>query len=806
MLFLLLTILAVGLIGLGALLWYRRAGRVMGSATKSRVTAKLQENGEPVESGSLRGADIVGEMKEASQAPEDERTLADETIGNAKSKPKTGSSTKTESASSCPAIEDEAGVGAFDAPSESPSEKKIGTVQTKGRFSGGRMEHLPDDHERQSGAIADKGGEKPGTQHQTDDKGEEAQDFTAIDESVGEDVGCVDATPKVCEEEAEADRASGGEFGGDTRTVAGRDESGEDARVEPDVTASRVPASRDEGMETAIEADTEADNRPEGEDTSAAASGSEEAHSSPVGLGEQMGNADVHPATEGRLSGNVGDSVEGEEKSGGGEQSEAEVSRPRELQNPEVLLGTEVKPASEEEETDSKEVLTPAGEEAPTNVQPKGQPAVYRDRRGLRRAAGKASGKGTGAPSPPAEARLRLMLDPVQRNARLSVILMRPEGFPERIQPLLDGEGPVEAFDADRYDDLVLGWTGELLSGELRIGSKENHQWLRAARAVHVFSENLAESGMISVGSAQTDATHAVICRTDDEDVVRAAAVATGSPSLVSHQHWHGIPDGWAVLSGYCPRHEAGAPLPSRFSPLDPGTEVGISLTGGLAIRATVYAEGTPPRIAIAPLPDGASVSIGGMPAKKVADGAWEADGWDSPGHHLIDVVPGPSLTYQIISDPVMNGEWQFWDAHPARFGADSHKPWSRAGICGAAVRGPEGETVIAAASLPVLIALGERRQAVPLMPRSDAPASVAMMSEAPCFLIAATGLRRKQGRIVWLGSRAKRGSRSSPDQHWAETVHSVAARRLGLEGADTDGERVWRNAKQRARRIWRKR
>ena len=519
-----------------------------------------------------------------------------------------------------------------------------------------------------------------------------------------------------------------------------------------------------------------------------------------------MRNADVHPATEERLSGNVGDSVEGEEKSGGGEQAEAEVSRPRELQNPEVLPGTEVKPESEEEETDSSEIPTPAGEAAPTNTQLKGLPAVYRDRRGLRRAAGKASGKGTGTPSPPAEARFRLMLDPVQRNARLSVILMRPEGFPERIQPFLDGEGPVEAFDADRYDDLVLSWTGELLSGELRIGSKENHQWLRAARTVHIFSENPAESGMISVGSAQTDATHAVICRTDDEDVVRAAAVTTGSSSLVSHQRWRGIPDGWVVLSGYCPRHAAGTPLPPQFSPLDPGTEVGILLTGGLKIKATVYAEGSPPRIAIAPLPNGASVSIGGMPAKKVADGAWEADSWDSPGHHLIDVVPGPSLTYQIIGDPVMNGEWQFWDAHPARFGADLHKPWSRAGICGAAVRGPEGQTVIAAASLPVLIALGERRQAVPLMPRSDAPASIAMMSEAPCFLIAATGLRRKQGRIVWLGSRAKRGSHFSPDQHWAETVRSVAARRLGLEGADPDGERVWRNAKQRARRIWRKR
>ena len=790
---LLLTILAVGLISIGAWLWHRRTSRVRGRAAKSQGIAKSQEKTEPVESGPFPGAGLVDGMKEASQGLEGERILDEETSSNAKSKAKTGSSKRTEPASSSAAIEGEADVAAFDTPSESPSENKTGTVQTSGRFSEGRIGHLSDDHEWQNGAIEDEGGGKPGTLQQTDDKGEEAQDFTAIDESVGDDVVCVEIAPKVCEEESEVDRASGGEFGGDTR-------------AEPDVTASCVPGCLEEGLEIAAEADPEADNRPEGEDTSAAASGSEEAHPGPVGLGEQMENADMHPAAVERLSGIVGDSVEGEEMSGGGEQAEAELPRPRELPNREIRPGTEVKPASEEEEADCKEVLTSAGEEAPTNIHQKGQPAVYRDRRGLRRAAGKASGKGTEAPSPPAEARLRLMLDPVQRNAGLSVILMRPEGFPERIQPLLDGEGTVEAFDIGRYDDLVLGWTGDLLSGELRIRSKENHQWLRAARAVHIFSENPVESGMISVGSARSDAAHAVICRTEDEDVVRAAAVATGSPPLVSHERWHGIPDGWAVLSGYCPRHAAGVALPTQFGPLDPGTEVEISLAGGLAIRASVYAEGSPPRIGIDRLPDGASVTIRGIAAKQAADGTWEADGWDSPGHHLVDVVPGPSLTYQIIADPAMNGEWQFWDAHPARFGADSHKPWSRAGICGAAVRGPEGETVMAAASLPILIALGERRQAVPLMPRSDAPVSVAMMSEAPCFLIAATGLRRKQGRIVWLGSRAKRGSRSSPDQHWAETVRSVAARRLRLEGAGTDGERVWRNAKQRARRIWRKR
>ena len=71
------------------------------------------------------------------------------------------------------------------------------------------MVYLPDDHEWQSGAIADEGGGKPVTLQQTDDRGEEEEDFNAIDESVGDDVVCVDIAPKVYEEESEADRASG---------------------------------------------------------------------------------------------------------------------------------------------------------------------------------------------------------------------------------------------------------------------------------------------------------------------------------------------------------------------------------------------------------------------------------------------------------------------------------------------------------------------------------------------------------------------------------------------------------------------
>ena len=574
-----------------------------------------------------------------------------------------------------------------------------------------------------------------------------------------------------------------------------------------EVLTSHVPANHEADMDTSSSVNAEAGEKAEGEDVSVNASDCHEAHTEPPAASERMGNGDSHRMQEARSSGDAGIAGGGVEL-GGGEEA-AETDSPGSNGLPIVEGNAERGASSEfesEGESDSKEVSRVDGKRPRSADRANKQPAVYRDRRGLRRTTARASRTSSIIPSPPAEARLRLLLDPVQRSVSLSVVLMRPEGFPQFIQPLLDGEGPVEAFDSSRYDDLALAWTRDLLDGELRIESEEGQQWRRAARAVHIFSENPAESGMISVGVARADVSHAVACRAEDEDAVRAAGAATGSPRLASHERWRGIPDGWTVLSGYYPHHAASAFLPTQLSPLDPGTEVEISLLGGLAIRATVYAEGRPPRIGIAPLPEGASVSIGGIRAKQAPDGTWEAEGWASPGHHLIDVIPGPSLTYEIIADPTANGEWQFWDAHPERFGANSHKPWGRACICGAAVRGPDGETVIAAASLPMLIALGERRQAVPLMPRGDVPASVAMVSEAPCFLVAATGWRRKQGRIVWLGSAAKRGGRSSPDQHWAETVRSVGARRLRLESADTDGPRVWRNAKQRARRIWRKR
>jgi hypothetical protein len=441
------------------------------------------------------------------------------------------------------------------------------------------------------------------------------------------------------------------------------------------------------------------------------------------------------------------------------------------------------------------------------------QPAVHRDRLGKRRPASPAnalpavSAAAAGAAARlPAEARLRLSLHPLRRTATLSVVLARPEGFPERVTPMISGQTATGAYDAQRYDDLDVPWTAELLVGEIRLDSAEGFQWLRSARQVHIFAEDPAEPDLISVGAARSGAAHAVICRSEDAAAVRAAAASTGSPTLTAHERWQGIPYGWVVLSDYRPRHAAVLPLTAALRPLDPGPMIEIVFGGGLAIRPKVFAEGHPPRIEISFLPEGASVTIDGQPAAMGVGKGWEASEWNAPGRHMVDVVPGPSLAYEIAVDPASAQGWQFWDAHAERFGGRATGAWARAEICGASMRGPAGQLVLAVEARPSLIALGARSGVVALQRRGDVAVSLALVPEPPAFLLSATGQRRTQGRVIWLGLGRMSASSERSDLDWAAAVRAAASRRLPLDGADPVGEQAWRKAKERARRLRRPR
>lgn len=439
------------------------------------------------------------------------------------------------------------------------------------------------------------------------------------------------------------------------------------------------------------------------------------------------------------------------------------------------------------------------------------RPASYRDARGRgrqRRPAQGTAGQAMQKPledaaRPPAEAKLRLVIHPIQQRASLSVVLARPEGYPKSVTVRIDGQRSVAAYSEQRYDDLDLAWAPDLLAGELRLASSEGFQWVRSARQVHIFTEDPSELGLVSVGAVRAGSAHTVVCRSADAEAVQDAAAATGSPVPETNAKLLGVPDGWTLLTGYTPVHEAACPLPAGLQPLDPGMQLKIEFEGGLAVRAKAFAEGHPPRIAISAEPSGASVAIDGQPAAIAAGGGWEAPGWSNPGRHVVDVTPGPSATYEIVADPWGSQGWQFWNGHPGRFGNHKGDAWGEAEICGASIRGPGGQAVLAARASPILVALGARNGASQLRRRDGMEVSMGFTAEPPAFLLRAEGQRRAQGRVVWLGLDPA-PSTAKPrrdDPAWREAVRWAAARRLQPEGGGPCAEEAWQKAKRDARR-----
>ena len=443
------------------------------------------------------------------------------------------------------------------------------------------------------------------------------------------------------------------------------------------------------------------------------------------------------------------------------------------------------------------------------------QQTVYRDRRGSRRrqCALQPEGKRTDAANlpvagPPAEARLRLVLHPIQCTAQLSLVLSRPEGFPEASSVDLNGAIEFAAFNESRYDDIDVDWDPELLIGELRLENSDGFRWVRSARRVHIFTSDPVEAGLISISAVRLGAEHAIVCKSDDAPLVETIARSVELPELTRHEHWLGIADGWSILSGYIPKRPAGGVSDPAFRPLDPSFDFDIELVGGLAIRNGIYAEGHPPCIEIPGLPEDASVTIGGEQAWLTGTGGWEAPGWSSRGQHVIDVLPGPSRTYEIAADPADGEGWQPWDAHEHRFLGS--EPWARARICGAALSGPSGETVLAHEAKPMLVALGARDHATGLQHRPGLDVAVGLLPGAPAFLIASSGQRRHQGLVIWLGldtgpTPGRRIARSV--LAWANAVRAAASRRLPLEPSESSPARdAWQKAMRRARNLKRSR
>lgn len=441
--------------------------------------------------------------------------------------------------------------------------------------------------------------------------------------------------------------------------------------------------------------------------------------------------------------------------------------------------------------------------------------AVYRDRRGRQTAQPQPGSDRKRAKRqlillrPPAEARLRLMVHPIRRTVDLALVLLRPAEFPAQVTLELNGSQTVDALDESQYGDVDLTWDAGLLLNEIRVSCAEGYQWVRGARPVHIFAADPAQAHLVSVPAATAGTEHTVICREQDTETVCDIAESAGSARPQTLGRLSGIPDGWVVLSGYRPTRAAALPPAQVFSPLDPGHGIEIRLQGGLETGRRLYAQGRPPRIYIEPMLSGVSVRIGGVPATVFGDGSWEALGWDAPGQHRIEVVPGPSLNYEIQADPGVQGGWAFWDAHRDRTAADQG-PWSQAQICGAMLAGPSGERVIAAELQPTVLALGIDGSIGALRQRPEAGVSVGFATGMPSFLLFSSGRRRRQGKIVWLGLPPPAEVIARPrllSQLWIEVVRAAAARQLAMQADEGGaGQSLWERAVLLARSAKRQR
>jgi hypothetical protein len=445
--------------------------------------------------------------------------------------------------------------------------------------------------------------------------------------------------------------------------------------------------------------------------------------------------------------------------------------------------------------------LAQPGDEAPLEA-PSGTTAVFRDRRGARRAAVNSAGserrREKAGRVRQAEAKFRLAIDPIRRHIHLSVILLRPEGFPEEIAVAVSGS-PIPAFDLARYDDIEVEWTSEVLNGEFRVRDEtQGLEWLRSARPFQIFAGAAGERDLVTVSAAALGSENTILCREKDAGAIEAVAAETGSPPLRRITGFHSIPAGWAVMGGYVPVRAMASPA-EWLKPLDPGAEIRISFSGGFKIRGATYAQGEPPRILIQGMPSNCEVGIDRIPAERLEDGSWLAPGWDTPGKHFLDVVPGPSQSYEIVSDPACGAGWDSWSAQedlvPQVAGA--------AAICGAMVVSPHGRTVLATEPASSVVALGSQHQVQALALRHDAPAAISVLPFEPLFVIISSGGRRANGKILVLNFPAIASEQKPPkfDQRWASTIRTLAARRIPIRPETPAAKAAWRLATRAARR-----
>jgi hypothetical protein len=198
-------------------------------------------------------------------------------------------------------------------------------------------------------------------------------------------------------------------------------------------------------------------------------------------------------------------------------------------------------------------------------------------------------------------------------------------------------------------------------------------------------------------------------------------------------------------------------------------------------------------------MPSNCQVFIDETPAERDEDGRWSAPGWDAPGQHVVDIVPGRSSTYHIMPDPALREGWEPWAAHaslaPALTGT--------AAVCGAMLFSPDGRTVLATEPASSVTALGARHEIKMLTIRPDAPAALAALAFEPLFAVLSSGGRKDDSKILVLDFPAAAVDQlpRKLDSRWASKIRDMAARRVPVRPETPAAKAAWRTATREARR-----
>lgn len=356
----------------------------------------------------------------------------------------------------------------------------------------------------------------------------------------------------------------------------------------------------------------------------------------------------------------------------------------------------------------------------------------------------------------------------------------------------------------DWYDGLRVDNIGDRLRQGLELkgllADQRRARWLLTGRDIYVLASHPRASGLVSTARLALGRSHVVLCVAGALAAVEAILNEAGCQGYTKLDGAHGVPSGWIALREVTP--SAALPVNAGIDPfyaIKPAPDIEIELEGGVWLHSSVWLAGFPPRIRLFGQAAGpVNLLIDSKEARRLEDGSFAVDGFDSPGKHTVYCDGfSCSCSYSIEEPP---DSWPEWPAH--RFG--------QADICGPLIRlAPEvanGRVVTVPMSNSLLIG-AEPGQIFRCSSRSVAKWKGFVPFEVVWALPAHPLISdKKTARILQIAN-APLALPKIPARYalgWSIAILDASRKGLRIENSSPEAAVLWRQYRKTARNIWR--